>query len=480
MNVERPNKPRQFIVTSILDYDRVDCHYYNPIYFETIGKLREISKSSGFELVPLQRLLDSNSPRNLTGGATPLGAVYLLDGVPFIRIQNVKETGIELSGVAFIEKRVHEGELKRSQLQPKDILLTITGTYGISVVVPKDFGEANINQHIVKIVVDKSRMIPEYLSMYLNSEYGRNQMNRAVTGGTRLALDYGSIRRLQILRPETPIQEKIVKEIQKIYQEANAIQKEISKLEAFYDSVVLSKLGIKLPDEPKLKTFLSSIQEQDRLEVKWHYPYYDKVIKILSSFKSKKLGKYRHKLKYGASIDANYVSDIPFLRIENLRRNYIDLSDLQYIPSGVYKNEVARLYLQEGDILIERSGTYVGLCSYVPEGMESYVHGSYMIRLRLDDEEILPRYLSVYLNSILGRIQFDRLKTGSLQFNINIQQIRDVVIIEPDIDVQEDVASTVYQLINQVAMLRRQYQEKLTEAKTRFIELHRSQRNKFC
>ncbi len=254
-------------------------------------------------------------------------------------------------------------------------------------------------------------------------------MDRAVTGGTRLALDYGSIRRLQILQPEISVQEKIVEDVQKIYREANTIQDEISKVEASYDLIVLDKLGLTLPDEPKLKTFLSSIQEHDRLEVKWHYPYYDEVTKAIKTLKPKRLGKYRHKLKYGASIDADYVSDIPFLRIENLRRNYIDLSDLQYIPSGVYKNEVASLYLQEGDILIERSGTYVGLCSYVPKDMESYVHGSYIIRLRLEDEEILPRYLSVYLNSVLGRIQFDRLKTGSLQFNINIntQQIRDII-----------------------------------------------------
>lgn len=472
MNKGKPHSnPQCFVTPSILDYDRIDCNYYDPRYFEIIRNLQEISRSLMVALVPLELLLDANSEERLTGGATPLGATYLTDGIPFIRVQNVREIGLDLSDVVFIGKNFHEGKLKRSQLQPKNVLLTITGyTYGISAIVPENIGLANINQHVVKIVVDKTKIVPKFLSIYLNSEYGKKQMDRAVTGGTRPALDYGSIKNLQILRPEITVQQDIVKDVKKIYDEANLIQEEISKIEASYDSIILSKLGVKLPSEPKLKIFLVSTQNHDRLEVKWHYPYYEEVIKIVKNFRFKKLREYHHKLKYGASIYADYVSDIPFLRIENLRRNHVDLSDLKYVPSGVYKKEVASLYLQEGDVLIGRSGS-VGLCSYVPKEMENYVYGSYIIRLRINEAQILSRYLSIYLNSILGKIQFDRLKTGSSQFNINTQQIRDIIIIEPDLDIQEDIASTIFQLMNQVSTLKTRYQEKLTEAKTRFIEL---------
>lgn len=470
MNEEILSSPKWFIIDSILDNDRIDCQYYDPTYFETINDLQQISKQSGLELANLEKLLEKSSRHSLTGGATPKGAAYPLEGIPFIRVQNIKEYGIELQEAVFIEKRIHEGELKRSQLRAKDVLLTITGTYGISTTVPDGIDEANINQHAVRIRCDTEKVIPEYLSLYLNSVYGRKQMDRAATGSTRFALDYNAIQKLQILKPSRPLQEDIIEEVQKIYQEANVVQDTISRLEASCDSIVLEKLDITLPEEPQLKIFLSYLQTHDRLEVKWYYPYFEQVIKRIQTSESKRLGECKHKLKYGASIDADYVSDIPFLRIENLRRNYIDLSDLQYVPSG-YKNQVAGLYLQEGDILIGRSGTYVGLCSFVPKGIEDYVYGSYIIRLRLDDEALLPQYISVYLNSVLGRIQYDKLKTGSLQFNINMQQISDIVIIKPDISVQEDVASSVFSLIDQVSALKREYNQRILYAKKRFIEL---------
>jgi restriction endonuclease S subunit len=79
--------------------------------------------------------------------------------------------------------------------------MTITGTYGVAAVVPADFGEANINQHSVKMIIGP-RIDPDYLCIFLNSALCRPQIDRAVTGSTRLALDYTAIRNLRILYPE--------------------------------------------------------------------------------------------------------------------------------------------------------------------------------------------------------------------------------------------------------------------------------------
>jgi restriction endonuclease S subunit len=471
MNLQNSDKQIHVTVQSIDNEDRIDYQYYDPKYFETIDHLKEISQVSSAELVPLKQLL-VDGEHSLTGGATPLGAAYLTDGVPFIRVQNVRRTGIDSSNIVFIAKQIHDGELKRSQLMPKDVLLTITGvTYGISAVVPDNIEIANINQHVVKIRVKQDEILPEYLALYLNSKYGRAQTDRNVTGGSRPALDYTTIRRLLILRPKLSVQETIVKAVQKLREEATIMKKQIEQLEASFDGIVLAKLNFQLPLEPKVKVFLSQIQEQDRLEVKWFYPYYDEVVKTIRTNKSRRLADYNHELKYGASIDADYVSDIPFLRIENLRRNYLDTSDLQFVPSSVYRTEISGLYLHDGDVLVERSGTYVGLCSFVPKNMDTFVYGSYIIRLRLDDPRILPEYISVYINSILGRTQFDRLKTGALQFNINTQHIRNLWIIEPEKSLQKEIASEVFALVQRATLLKEQYSQKLKQAEDLFMNM---------
>ncbi len=98
------------------------------------------------------------------------------------------------------------------------------------------------------------------------------------------------------------------------------------------------------------------------------------------------------------------------------------------------------------------------------------MYGSYIIKLRLIDEPILTKYLCAYLNSILGRMQFERVKTGSAQFNINLDQIRETEIIEPSSEVQEDIAILVSKLLEQLFEMRKIYTEKLQQAKNLFIE----------
>ncbi|MHC5058011.1 MAG: N-6 DNA methylase, partial [Planctomycetota bacterium] len=166
---------------------RLDAHFFDPAYFATMNSLDKVARARGWKLSPLQELLRLK----IAGGATPRGASYPDQGAKFIRVQNVRPYRIIWTEEdPCIGARTHEVLLKRSQLRAGDVVLTITGTYGIAAVVPKNFGPANINQHSVKIQVDKNRVLPNYLSVFLNSKLCRTQLDRAATGSTRLALDY--------------------------------------------------------------------------------------------------------------------------------------------------------------------------------------------------------------------------------------------------------------------------------------------------
>lgn len=183
---------------------RLDAHFFDPRYFATMHTLDDMAKKkTGWKLEKLSDLLMPDKG-SIAGGATPRGASYPDEGIKFIRVQNVKPYRISWNAEddVCIDSRTHTVLLARSQLKQGDVVLTITGTYGVAAVVPPDFGDANINQHSVKIVLDQSRISPEYLCIFLNSVLCRPQFDRAVTGSTRLALDYTSIRNLRILYPE--------------------------------------------------------------------------------------------------------------------------------------------------------------------------------------------------------------------------------------------------------------------------------------
>jgi hypothetical protein len=180
---------------------RMDARFFDPSYRKLVARIHDLTKSGGLKLSLLDGLLAKSKTR-LTGGATPKGAAYVAEGVRFVRVQNVREGRIELDKAVLIPRIIHERELKRSKLKPFDVLLTITGwTYGLAAVVPENIGEANINQHVVRIETNGDALDPHYLSCYLNCELGKGQMDRAFTGGTRPALDYSAIESLQIVYP---------------------------------------------------------------------------------------------------------------------------------------------------------------------------------------------------------------------------------------------------------------------------------------
>lgn len=183
---------------------RLDATYHHPRY---IDALRALQSGNGLHLMLGDILLD------IAGGATPKAkdqSLYADSGIKFLRILNVKPNRLDFSDLNHIQPEVHEGLLKRSQLAADDVLMTITGRVGTAAVVTEADLPANINQHIVRLRIDTKRCLPRYLSAYLNTGLGMLLSNRPVSGGTRVALDYGAIRQTPLLLPALDVQQQVI------------------------------------------------------------------------------------------------------------------------------------------------------------------------------------------------------------------------------------------------------------------------------
>lgn len=170
---------------------------------------------------------------DLAGGATPKRGdrdLYATEGIRFLRIMNIAPFEVRLEDVKYIAPRVHEGDLSRSQLREDDVLMTITGRVGTTAVVPPEALPANINQHIVRIRLVDGTVLPEYLAAYLNCSFGLMLTNRGVTGGTRVAVDYGAVRGLQIPIPSPKVQAEIAAEVARRRANSRRLRAEADKL----------------------------------------------------------------------------------------------------------------------------------------------------------------------------------------------------------------------------------------------------------
>ena len=210
----------------------------------------------GFDVLNLGALI-----WGISSGSTPkVDKDYYTDssGIPFLRVQNVMEQGLDLSDVKFITPEVHNGMLKRSQLIKDDLVFTITGRIGSVAIVPDNF-EANINQHSVRFQV-KSQIAdlftsPRYIAAFLNSNLGRSLSIREATGGTRPALDYKALLSLKVVLPIPSIQNCIIEVMESAYTAKRQKDQEADALLDSIDDYLLAELGIEMPVIEEKKCF---------------------------------------------------------------------------------------------------------------------------------------------------------------------------------------------------------------------------------
>ncbi len=144
----------------------------------------------------------------ISSGKTPSGGaeVYVDDGVIFIRSQNVHDDGLRLDDVVKIPYAIDEA-MANTRVKAGDILLNITGaSIGRSCVVPSDFSNGNVNQHVCVIRLRESELIP-YVELFFKSINIKNQIDLAQNGAAREGLNFEQIGGLLLCMP--PLLEQI-------------------------------------------------------------------------------------------------------------------------------------------------------------------------------------------------------------------------------------------------------------------------------
>lgn len=171
------------------------------------GKIRS-EETHEFKDSPLGRipkewdcLTIGDIAERLRSGVTPKGGsdVYQKEGIMLIRSQNVYSYGFKLDDIAYISEEINSRMLG-SQLQTFDVLLNITGaSIGRSTFVPENHPLSNVNQHVCAIRLKNTSLEKAiYLSSFLNSVYGQNQIQQNNAGSNREGINYNQIRAILI------------------------------------------------------------------------------------------------------------------------------------------------------------------------------------------------------------------------------------------------------------------------------------------
>jgi type I restriction enzyme, S subunit len=147
-------------------------------------------------------------------GSTPRGGkeAYKPSGVPFLRSQNVYDDGLRLHDVAYIDTATHE-RMSGTRVMSGDLLLNITGgSMGRCCLVPSEFDEANISQHVAIIRV-ALKGLEGYFHRLVLSPYFQAYIFDEQTGAGRGGLPKNRMDLIPVALPPIAEQHRIVAKV---------------------------------------------------------------------------------------------------------------------------------------------------------------------------------------------------------------------------------------------------------------------------
>ena len=147
-------------------------------------------------------------------GSTPKGSNYAVKGFPFFRSQNVHDISLVYDDIKYISEKVQK-KMNGTVVFPKDILLNITGgSLGRCALVPNDFIEGNVSQHvcIVRPVLSNNSFIHKLMLSPLIQYY----IFSSTTGAGREGLPKYNLEQFVIPLPPLSEQQRIVAKLDEL------------------------------------------------------------------------------------------------------------------------------------------------------------------------------------------------------------------------------------------------------------------------
>jgi type I restriction enzyme M protein len=142
-------------------------------------------------------------------------------------------------GNYFIDENKYR-EMEAFAIAPKDLLISCSGTMGKVVMVPEDAPKGVINQALLKVTPNKSKVLPFYLKCIIESEEVQRRYFQSTNGAA--IQNVGSMKvmkRIPVPLPPLKIQQKLVAEIESERElvEAN------KKLIEIFEKKIKDKIG---------------------------------------------------------------------------------------------------------------------------------------------------------------------------------------------------------------------------------------------
>lgn len=330
--------------------------------------------------------------------------------------------------------------LKKTKMYGNEIIINKIGSAGKVYIMPKLNIPVTLgmNQFMIRT---NCRISEEYIYTFLNCKYGRNLIERRISGAVPPSIDKESVRNIKI-----PIFTKLEAIIKNNVNESSKL-KQISKIIYRQAKNILLE-NVKAIDNDSentlninIKTKSKSFDTIGRLDAEYYQKKYDILFEKLDTINSDKLGNIvtiRKSIEPGSSYYRK--QGIPFIRVSNLFIDritepeiYLDTNDIKGLES---------YFLKKDTILFSKDGS-VGIAYNMKEDTKA-ITSSAILHLQIKNTKvILPEYLTLVLNSDIVKLQAERDSNGAIIQHWKPSEIDNVIIPILNQDIQKSISDKV-------------------------------------
>ena len=420
---------------------RLDSEFYSKENLELDKKLKTLNAN---KLTDYTVISDGNH--------MSISEYFTEKGIPYYRGGDIYNTFIEQSSNPLYIPRSVFGmkTMERSHLKKGDILMSIVGAIIGNLSLVSTDNDATCSCKLA-IIRPNNTFSSEYILSFLKSKMGQSQIQRFRRGSGQTGFILEDFDQLMIPIFSKQFQLKI-----KSLFERSILYRSKSKI-MYSDIQKLLLENLKLNDwlpnknQVNVKSLSESFLSSGRIDSEYYQVKYDELERIIKKLPYEKLDELCLLINHGMQppcvengemrvFSQKWIKDkeidYGFIEDENEPRTSMEFANAN--PDYVCRNH---------DIVHYSVGANIGFChTYLSD--IPMMPGSFITLIRADESKVNPIYLGVVLNSIVGRLQSEKRKSGTAQPYIYPKDLKEFLIPILPSSVQESIAGKIQESFN--------------------------------